>query len=368
MPAEVCVDRPVFFRKSSSHSLLAGINVVRFTILGAQHNAHKGPFCKSQSQAILCGIKNCYLPVSKDTLILRPLVYKDPFDGFGPTVPARERLEKVSTLSTLLNAGPHGTLRHWPEVHQKTRAPNRSTTVNAWLKNRRGSRCWEMRAAKGIIFRQSQLLSNIAQVTKTKATLRLLASPQELKGSLLPGASIQASEKTTLSTRELYFCAPLERPFQPAIPGESCSGITPIAAKGARVPGAIIFSTYFLILTSCFFGTISNYVCSDFSIYNILTNSTADVPLFYKISATWSNHEGSLLLWCWLLSFNAFLFCISICTTGPFVRFSSSGTSLLFVGLDQSVVTHANRQMYKAPVLLTKRSFTTLPKQQTPHP
>jgi cytochrome c biogenesis factor len=87
-----------------------------------------------------------------------------------------------------------------------------------------------------------------------------------------------------------------------------------------------------LILTGCFFGTISNYVCSDFSIYNILTNSTADVPLFYKISATWSNHEGSLLLWCWLLSLNAFLFCISLCNI-QIKCFSSLVASFFFVAI-----------------------------------
>jgi len=88
-------------------------------------------------------------------------------------------------------------------------------------------------------------------------------------------------------------------------------------------PLKVIFSIFFFILSICFFGTISNYVCSDFSISNTTTNSTADIPIFYKISATWSNHEGSLLLWCWLLSFNAFLFCISICIT-KISRFSRS--------------------------------------------
>lgn len=72
----------------------------------------------------------------------------------------------------------------------------------------------------------------------------------------------------------------------------------------------IWLSSFFLFLSLSFFGTINNYISSDFSIYNTTTNSTADIPLFYKISATWSNHEGSLLLWCWLLSFSAFLFFI----------------------------------------------------------
>lgn len=65
---------------------------------------------------------------------------------------------------------------------------------------------------------------------------------------------------------------------------------------------------YYLIFTCSLFGILSGYVCSDFGFYNIFTNSNINTPLFYKISATWSNHEGSLLLWCWLLSFSGFLF------------------------------------------------------------
>jgi ABC-type transport system involved in cytochrome c biogenesis permease subunit len=35
--------------------------------------------------------------------------------------------------------------------------------------------------------------------------------------------------------------------------------------------------------------------------------STAEAPFFYQISETWSNHEGSLLLWCWIFSFYGLL-------------------------------------------------------------
>nr|ULQ69181.1 cytochrome c biogenesis protein ccmFN [Cyperus sp. YangQE3368] len=40
------------------------------------------------------------------------------------------------------------------------------------------------------------------------------------------------------------------------------------------------------------------------SLYNVLT---ANAPFFYQISGTWSNHEGSILLWCWISSFYGFL-------------------------------------------------------------
>nr|WBQ47796.1 cytochrome c biogenesis FN [Eucommia ulmoides]WLW41785.1 cytochrome c biogenesis FN [Eucommia ulmoides] len=40
--------------------------------------------------------------------------------------------------------------------------------------------------------------------------------------------------------------------------------------------------------------------------YNVLT---ANAPFFYQISGTWSNHEGSILSWCRILSFYGFLLC-----------------------------------------------------------
>jgi cytochrome c biogenesis factor len=71
----------------------------------------------------------------------------------------------------------------------------------------------------------------------------------------------------------------------------------------------VAVSLYFFLFTISFFGILFCYIPSDFSNYNVFTNSNANAPLFYKISGTWSNHEGSLLLWCWMLSFYGFLFC-----------------------------------------------------------
>jgi len=50
------------------------------------------------------------------------------------------------------------------------------------------------------------------------------------------------------------------------------------------------------------------YVFSDFSIINVYENSHTTKPLFYKISGTWGNHEGSLLLWINILVLFSFLF------------------------------------------------------------
>ncbi|MDA7837971.1 cytochrome c biogenesis protein CcsA [Candidatus Pelagibacter sp.] len=49
---------------------------------------------------------------------------------------------------------------------------------------------------------------------------------------------------------------------------------------------------------------------SDFSNETVFNNSHTTKPLFYKISGTWGNHEGSLLLWLLVLTLFIFLFLI----------------------------------------------------------
>ena len=43
------------------------------------------------------------------------------------------------------------------------------------------------------------------------------------------------------------------------------------------------------------------YLVSDFSLYNVFRNSHVAMPLIYKFSGIWSNHEGSMLLWLFIL-------------------------------------------------------------------
>src|SRR6202453_1944687 len=43
-------------------------------------------------------------------------------------------------------------------------------------------------------------------------------------------------------------------------------------------------------------------VVSDFSVINVVQNSHTDKPLLYKITGVWGNHEGSMLLWIFMLS------------------------------------------------------------------
>ncbi len=57
-----------------------------------------------------------------------------------------------------------------------------------------------------------------------------------------------------------------------------------------------------------FFSLMYAYITSDFSNFNVFQNSHTDKPLIYKISGTWGNHEGSMLLWISILSIYGFFF------------------------------------------------------------
>jgi cytochrome c-type biogenesis protein CcmF len=57
----------------------------------------------------------------------------------------------------------------------------------------------------------------------------------------------------------------------------------------------------FLFLTVAFGALIQLFAGSDFSVVNVAANSHSSKPLIYKISAAWGSHEGSLVLWVWIL-------------------------------------------------------------------
>ena len=62
------------------------------------------------------------------------------------------------------------------------------------------------------------------------------------------------------------------------------------------------------LIIFCFFILIIAFVISDFSLITVYQNSHSLKPIFYKISGTWGNHEGSLLLWVIILTIFSFLF------------------------------------------------------------
>ena len=72
-----------------------------------------------------------------------------------------------------------------------------------------------------------------------------------------------------------------------------------------------ILSVQSLMIIISFFSLIYAFIVSDFSNETVYNNSHTTKPLFYKISGSWGNHEGSLLLWLLVLTIFLFIFFVS---------------------------------------------------------
>ena len=67
---------------------------------------------------------------------------------------------------------------------------------------------------------------------------------------------------------------------------------------------------HFFSISIAFLVLIYGFIVSDFSIQNVLENSHTLKPMIYKISGSWGSHEGSMLLWCWVMALYGFLISI----------------------------------------------------------
>jgi cytochrome c-type biogenesis protein CcmF len=57
------------------------------------------------------------------------------------------------------------------------------------------------------------------------------------------------------------------------------------------------------IFVAIAFGCLAySFISNDFSVLNVATNSNSLLPLHYRLAATWGSHEGSLLLWVFMLT------------------------------------------------------------------
>ncbi len=71
-----------------------------------------------------------------------------------------------------------------------------------------------------------------------------------------------------------------------------------------------LISVQSIMVIISFLTLIYAFVTSDFSNETVYNNSHTKKPLFYKISGTWGNHEGSLLLWLLVLTIFLFIFTV----------------------------------------------------------
>src|SRR5689334_17882778 len=66
-------------------------------------------------------------------------------------------------------------------------------------------------------------------------------------------------------------------------------------ARSAALAQLLFVAASFALLTML-------HVMSDFSVVNVFENSHSMKPLLYKITGVWGNHEGSMLLWVFILA------------------------------------------------------------------
>ncbi len=84
-------------------------------------------------------------------------------------------------------------------------------------------------------------------------------------------------------------------------------GVVPIVGSlrgdvrlmGVARPAA---AAQFLTLSTAFGCLVTSFVTNDFSVLYVAQNSNSMLPMFYKVTAVWGGHEGSMLLWVFILS------------------------------------------------------------------
>ena len=82
--------------------------------------------------------------------------------------------------------------------------------------------------------------------------------------------------------------------------------VLPLAGAATRRPLWMAYArpmaagqlAFLLIAYGCL---TASYMLDDFSVVNVANNANSLLPWYYKFSAVWGNHEGSVLLWSLLL-------------------------------------------------------------------
>jgi cytochrome c-type biogenesis protein CcmF len=87
-----------------------------------------------------------------------------------------------------------------------------------------------------------------------------------------------------------------------------------VPAWGARTGDTALLSVAapaalatFVAIAFAFLALVYAYVTSDFSVLNVVENSHSLKPMLYKVTGVWGNHEGSMLLWIFILALFAAL-------------------------------------------------------------
>ncbi|MFY0989462.1 heme lyase CcmF/NrfE family subunit [Halomonas sp. C05BenzN] len=83
--------------------------------------------------------------------------------------------------------------------------------------------------------------------------------------------------------------------------------VMPLAGAATRRPLWMAYARpmaagQFLFVAVAYACLTASYMLDDFSVANVANNSNSMLPWYYKASAVWGNHEGSVLLWSLMLA------------------------------------------------------------------
>ncbi len=73
-----------------------------------------------------------------------------------------------------------------------------------------------------------------------------------------------------------------------------------VALTSIAAPAAL---AQFAFVALSFGALAAAYATSDFSVLNVYENSNSTMPLLYRLTSVWGNHEGSMMLWILILAF-----------------------------------------------------------------
>ncbi|GBD44776.1 Cytochrome c-type biogenesis protein CcmF [bacterium HR40] len=120
----------------------------------------------------------------------------------------------------------------------------------------------------------------------------------------------------------LAFCVAI---LQAIVPLVGVARRDPVLAGLAPAAAA----AQFLLLTLAFAALVRAHLADDFSVLNVYENSHSTKPVLYKFAGVWGNHEGSLVLWVWILA----LFGFAIALAGRHLPMSFLARVLAIQGL-----------------------------------
>jgi len=67
-----------------------------------------------------------------------------------------------------------------------------------------------------------------------------------------------------------------------------------VARSAARLQLGLVALAYAIFIHA--------HIVSDFSLLNVFENSSLSKPMLYKVTGAWGSHEGSMLLWVFMLA------------------------------------------------------------------